>query len=144
MQIDWTAISAIATAVAAIAAAIAAYLSFSSLSETRRIAAEQRANDYTKRYLELTIEFPDLSTEGSVKQKQEQRYSWFVSFVLMMVREVLSAYPGDIKRRNMMLQQLSYIDSAELKAWTEDDQLSVFGSDVERLVDEALGRKATA
>jgi hypothetical protein len=139
-MMDWVAISAVASALAALSAVAAAFIALFTARETRMLAAQANANTLIKRYLELTIEHPELSTEGSQKDREEQRYSWFVSFILLTVREVLKAYPNDAGWRKLMSDQLSYVDKEELKAWSKD-QLVAFGADVHGLVNETLSRK---
>jgi hypothetical protein len=142
MTIDWVAVSALAATASALFAAIAAYLSFRAAQIARVIAVEGRANDFVKKYLELAVQLPELSTEGSKEEQEQQRYEWFVNFTLMMAREVLNAYPEDPNWRRMMFEQLRF-NRKELQTWKKDDFVAL-GTKVVRLVEDVLAEKTEA
>jgi hypothetical protein len=120
---EWTSI------VSTTAAAVAAAFSAISIAINRRTSREQRASDSFKKYHELALQHPTLST-----LKKEELHDWFVSFVLMMVFDVLKAHKGNRLWEQQMERQLSFwVD--ELRGWTKEEILS-FGPDVANLVDK--------
>jgi hypothetical protein len=139
METNWEAISAIATAAAAIAAAVSAIFSYLTIRDMRAATAAQRAGEYIRTYLTLAIQHPQLSTEGSAKEKEQQRYEWFVSYVLMMVREVLGAYRGNDGWRRLMRDQV-FFNREELERWPSSD-IEKFGPEVADFVHSVLKEK---
>jgi menaquinone-dependent protoporphyrinogen IX oxidase len=124
--------------ISAVSAAIAAFFSFRTVAQSRATSREQQAIDVIRNYLQLAIEHPDLSTGGGKATKQE-KYEWFVSFVLIMAQTVLRAYPKSSSWRKLMHNQLSF-NAEELRVWknAEPEHFKLYGPDVERLVEEVL------
>jgi|SRR6185437_4128077 len=123
-------------------AAIAAVFSAIAIFFTRKTAAEQRASDSIKRYLELALQYPKLST-----LKESDLEDWFVSFLLTAVQDVLTAYKGDKDRRVSMKNQLGLYRNS-LIIWDDEDKkhhtnyIRGFGSEVEALVREVIREEA--
>ena len=144
------AFSAFVAAIAAGGAAYTAYVTHKTLKaqvsaekDRRAIEKEEQAAATVKRYLELCIAYPKLSTAGG-KQTEQQLYEWFVSFILIMVQDVLLAHPNDQQWRKLMRDQLTF-NANELRAWKKDKyDFSLFGSNVAGLVDEVLKESKAA
>lgn len=134
----------LANMLSALAAAVAAVCAVVAIRETRKANERQRAADAVRRYLELAIQFPKLSTEGTTAADREaQQYAWFVSFTLVMAKEILHAYPNDARWRRLISDQLSY-NHRELRRWRNEEAnyFEAFGDDVRQLVDEVLAAPA--
>jgi hypothetical protein len=131
-------VSDVASVISAAAAAVAAYFAFRTITESRRRDAEQQAFEYIRKYLEIAIEHPDLSTEGG-KKKAEQKYEWYVSFILLTAKSVLQAFPDNAVWRKLMREQLIFNRDA-LSEWKHKDKydFGLYGTEVAELVDEAL------
>jgi hypothetical protein len=97
---EWTSV------ISTVAAAVAAIFSAISVLVHRRTIREQRAADSFKKYHELALQNPKLST-----LKEEELHDWFVSFVLMMVQDILQAYKNDPRWNLQMERQVSFFSS---------------------------------
>jgi hypothetical protein len=123
--------------ISAIAAAIAAIASVSSILQTKKDAREQRAADSIKKYTELALQYPALSTEKG--KTGEQRHEWFVSFMLLMVQDILGAHGRDEIWRNFAKRQIGFF-KADLEPWLDED-LEEYGNGVIALVREVVPNK---
>lgn len=97
-------------------AAVAATLSAMSIFRVQQLAREQRANDSVKKYLELSIRHPTLSSESD-----EDRHDWFFSFLLLTIHDVLRAYKGD-KSWELMIENQLRLHRETLVAWKDYDE----------------------
>jgi hypothetical protein len=142
----WEPITALATLAAAICAVVAAALSLRAIRATQNIAVEQRADDSVKKYLELSLQHPEVST---LKCSDEDKEDWLVTFMLLMAKNVMQAHPLDKNWRQWVTGQLSLYRES-LDAWKADDKehgtnyLNGFGPDVEKLVDEVIRKEKRA
>ncbi|MGH6684367.1 MAG: hypothetical protein ACRECA_10720 [Pseudolabrys sp.] len=132
---EWT------SAISAVSAAIAAIFSAITVFAHKRAANEQRAADAVKKYIEIALQHPSISG-----LKKEDKYDWFVSFMLLMVRDVLAAHKGDKSWEIFVRNQIGFFRD-DLRLWKKDDEknktnyLKQYGADVERIVDEAIATK---
>jgi hypothetical protein len=154
---DWvTVFSALFAAVAAVAAAWTAWKIDKNAKDQResdlriatdqreadlRIAREQRAAESINKYLELCIANPKLSTEGG-KKTQKQLSEWYVSFVLIMVQEVIRAHPKDSRWRDLMREQLIFNEETLRRLKDEKYDFGLFDPEVEGLVNEVVSQAA--
>jgi hypothetical protein len=135
---EWTNFaSTLFAAVAALFSAIGIYIS-------RQTVARQVASDSVKKYFELSLEYPELST-----LKKSDMDDWFVSFLLIAAQDVLLAYKTDPHRKNLMKYQLGLYRPILIE-WEKYDRkhktnhLKEFGAEVEDLVRQVIREGAPA
>ena len=125
------------TLLATLSAAIAAIASLVSILRNEKIAREQRAADSVKRYTELALQYPELSTDKN--KRAEQRHEWFVSFMLIMLQDILQAYRHNEVWKKFAKRQIALFEE-DLKQWTDND-LEDYGNGVRDLVKEVKSAK---
>lgn len=121
---DWTSI--LSTSFAAIAAGAAAW----AIWMNRKIAQEQRAADAVKRFTELALQYPGLSTDED--KRDEQRTDWFIQFVLLIMDDILKAHKREREWERFAESQLELF-GPELANWSMDD-IHGIGPDARRIV----------
>jgi hypothetical protein len=143
--------SIISTTFAAVAAGLSAFAIFRAQKLAReqqanaqKLAREQRANDSMKKYLELSIAYPKLSSETV-----DDQYDWFFSFLLLTAQDMLEAHKGD-KGCELAIKNQLRLHRETLVAWRDDDKknntdfLGSYGEDVRAFVHEVLLEKVKA
>lgn len=115
------------------------------LAAQRKLIAEQQAAESVRRYLELSLQYPKLSSTSV-----NDLHDTFASVVLLMAKDVMEAYPRDKNWEQLMYSQLEFFGDTFAK-WVEyydkyepekdGRYFKEFGKDVERLVNKALAEQ---
>ena len=121
----------------AVISAVALGVSVFAVRSARRVAAQDRAADSIRGYLDLSLKYPRFSTD-----EKDEAYGWYISYLLLMAQEVLAAYPDSARWRTLMKLQLSYHREFLVDWYAEDKEFfGLFGADAAGLVHEVVKSK---
>ena len=119
---NWEDVGAGATAVGVIVALVAASITYYQYRGAKEIQRETTAKQIYSNYLELAIQYPNL-TSGIMPSDllEYERYEWFVSFMLNVFEHILNAVGNDEEWRKTVVGQIEYhqdyfLNDAEFKA----------------------------
>ena len=134
-------VTAFGTIVAAAAAAYAAIQSRRAVDTALSSAREVTASNTVKKYIEMALSNPDVA--NLKKKSLIEKENWFVTFLLLMTKDVLAVHRDDRDWIEWLRLQLGLF-SDSLKEWLEEDKknqtryLASYGDDVVELVKDVV------
>jgi len=136
----WEDIGGGATAIGVFVALVAAIITYFQYSGSRGIQREATAKQFYGKYLELTIEHPDLASgKHSSEALDSEKYEWFVSYLLNACEQIVESAPGDKEWCDWVKGQIKYHKRYICDHRFKNEEYRYYSVKMKRLIDEACG-----
>jgi hypothetical protein len=137
---NWEDVGGGATAIGVFVALVAAVITYFQYSGSKGIQREATAKQFYGRYLELTIEHPDMARgRPSPEALESEKYEWFVSYMLNACEQILESSPGDREWRSWVKGQIVYHKKYICDPRFKKDEYGYYSVEMKRLIDECCG-----
>ena len=132
-------VGALATVATAIVAGIALIFAAKQIAAGKASQREATAKDIYRDYLKLAFENPDFAHPGDRAFKEDNKYRWFVAFMLNSCDEITECLPGSELWRKTILEDLRlHKDYLKSPQFDEDGGWHMFSDGLKKIYEEAL------
>jgi hypothetical protein len=131
----------LATVVAALVALLAICIAIWALISGRNSQREATAKDIYRDYLKLAFDNPEIAAARRADSAQEEKYEWFVAFLLTSCDEIVRIMPRDKTwREGICIDLKPHLDYFESEAFKDDGGWKLYSSKFKTIVEEAFRR----
>jgi len=133
----------LATVITAIVAVAAAIFAWRTIESSRASQQEATAKDIYRDYLRLAFDNPKLANprafENPERLKQDEKYRWFVAFMLNSCDEIARSQPEDNSWRKAIIEDLKFhVDYLKSSQFKEDGGRSLYSLELRDIIDDVI------
>jgi len=130
-----------ASVVMAVTAVLAWVTAVGAVLVGRKSQREATAKDIYRDYLKLAFQNPEVAEPRKGDALREERYRWFVAFMLTSCDEIVRIRPGKDWRKAIFKDLESHLDYLRSDLFIEDGGWPLYSPELKRIADEAFDMK---
>jgi hypothetical protein len=129
----------LATVVAALVAILATCIAVLALLTGRNSQREATAKDIYRDYLKLAFDNPEIAIAHRADRGQEEKYQWFVAFLLTSCDEIVRIMPRDKTwRKGIRIDLKPHLEYFRSREFEEDGGWDLYSRKLKAIADEAF------
>ena len=130
----------LATVAAALIAILATGIAVWALLSGRSSQREATAKDIYRDYLKLAFDNPEIASGRRVDKAMEEKYEWFVAFLLTSCDEIVRIIRGDETwRKGIRVDLKPHLEYLKSPEFDEDGGWALYSSELKDIAGEAAG-----